>query len=105
MNRAEELLYHNDDEGRVPFAYIKASDSKNREIWAVISAPPDMQTSLSEAVRNAKTRNDRVNLPSLIRAFHGEITAKGYGDVPEDIESAFSLLYHDRDDNETTMDL
>ncbi|MCB1840008.1 MAG: hypothetical protein KDI61_07090 [Alphaproteobacteria bacterium] len=89
----------------VPFAYIKGTDRKSRQIWAVISAPPSQHEAIREAVKGVQERRDRIDLPSLIKAFHGQVTASGPGEVPSDIREALHLLYGEADNEQTGISL
>lgn len=102
MSAAEDKL--SGENQAVPFAYIRARDKSHRHIWAVVAAPSSQHEAIREAVRNVQGRGDRVNLPSLISAFKGQITASGEGDVPSDVKEALQLLYGDAEAEQPPLD-
>ncbi|MCB1591292.1 MAG: hypothetical protein KDI90_02450 [Alphaproteobacteria bacterium] len=89
----------------VPFAYVYLRGKDHQKIWAVIAAPPSRQDALSEAIKGVQGRGDKVNLPSLISAFNGEITDAGPGEVSKDVREAFKLLYGESDRDQTSLQL
>lgn len=93
-----------DNDQAVPFAYIRARDKSHRQGWAVIAAPQGQHEALREAIRGVQTRGDKVNLPSLIQAFKGQVTASGDGEVPQHIREALDLLYSDGDPDQPALD-
>ncbi len=93
-----------DHDQAVPFAYIRARDKSHRQGWAVIAAPLAQHEPLREAIRGVQGRGDKVNLPSLIEAFKGKVTASGQGEVPQDIREALDLLYSEGDPDQPALD-
>lgn len=101
---AVERDNHLEDDQAVPFAYIRARDKSHRQGWAVIAAPQGQHEALREAIRGVQSRGDKVNLPSLIQAFKGQVTASGDGEVPQHIREALDLLYSDGDPDQPALD-